>query len=213
MFKLILVLIFVIATVSSVDPNDKWAFVRRRLESSRRSADDADQSNWLPNSDKIGNGYNPAQGSPVCYTGDCQMSGFAMPIFKLNHTKRTFGSCVDMLIPENTNIDCLPSTDTTSSTDVISNLRQFKESLEKGIEIQATASGTYFGFSVSASYSHSEQTRSMVDTIVREKLNCSIHYHKNIVGKAFFVPTKVRTVGQFSLCHTKTCLVANLMHQ
>ena len=168
MLAVMFLLIVVITTVSAATGNDKWLFVRRRLESSSRSIDDRGNSQWLPNGDKSGRGYNPAQGSPVCYTGDCQMNGFARPIFRLNYTKRTVGSCVDLFIPENVDIDCLSSTDSTSSTEVISTLRQFQESITKGIEIRTDASASFAGFSASFSYAHSQQTRSMVDTLVKE---------------------------------------------
>lgn len=63
----------------------------------------------LENSNKIGIGYNPVLGSPVCYTGECQMEGFARAIFKLNYSKRATGSCTNKMIPEHVDIDCFTS--------------------------------------------------------------------------------------------------------
>ncbi|CAF4379052.1 unnamed protein product [Rotaria sp. Silwood2] len=147
---------------------DNWSFVRRRLELFNRDVNVQEENQWLPNSAKIGRGYNLAKGAPVCYTGSCQMSGFARPIFQLNYTQPTTGSCINKLIPENVDVDCLPSTDISSSTEIISTLRQLQESTMKGIDITTEVSGGFGPFSTSFSYTHSEQTRSMIDTIIKE---------------------------------------------
>ncbi len=63
----------------------------------------------LENSNKIGFGYNVLSGSPICYTGQCQMAGFTRSIFKLNYTSPVLGSCTTKLVPNYVDLDCLPS--------------------------------------------------------------------------------------------------------
>ncbi|CAF0764212.1 unnamed protein product [Adineta ricciae] len=161
--------IYIFIAISSAAVDDQWAFVRRRLELSSRTVNIEGNDAWLPNSGKIGCGYNLARGSPVCYTSDCQMNGFGRPVFALEYTKRSVGSCDERLIPDNVNLDCFPSTDSTSNTEVISTLHQLQVSTTKGIDTQTSVSGGFAGYSASFSYAHSEQTRSMIDTIVKEK--------------------------------------------
>ncbi|CAF1177634.1 unnamed protein product, partial [Rotaria sordida] len=74
-------------------------------------AKEIDDINWLSNSNKIGYGYNPIRGDPVCYTGDCHMSGFGRSIFQLDYTNPPQGSCTTKLIPKNVELDCIPSTE------------------------------------------------------------------------------------------------------
>ncbi|CAF3716188.1 unnamed protein product [Rotaria sp. Silwood1] len=131
----------------------------RTLTTSTTSTDGA-----LPNSNKIGLGYNPIFGSPVCYSGACQSEGFARPILKLNYSKRPMGSCTNLLIPEHVDIDCLPSTAITSSTEVIDSLAKLYQTTASGIDVSASISGSFSAFS----YAHSSQTRSMIDTMVRQ---------------------------------------------
>ena len=59
-----------------------------------------DETNWMENSNKIGFGYNVLAGSPICYTGACQMDEFTRSIFKLNYTSAVIGSCMNRLIPK-----------------------------------------------------------------------------------------------------------------
>jgi hypothetical protein len=137
--------------------------VRQHLRQTSRQAV-IDETKWLENSGKIGAGYDSVAGSPVCYSGDCQMEGFRQSIFKLNFTKQAEGSCTNKIIPQNVNLDCLPSMQITATTESISTLDELKESTKKGIEFSASASV----FGNSFSYSHSTQTRSMIDTIIQK---------------------------------------------
>ncbi|CAF1362741.1 unnamed protein product [Rotaria sordida] len=82
-------------------------------------AKEIDDFNWLPNSNKIAYGYNPIRGDPVCYTGDCHMSGFGRSIFQLDYTNPPQGSCTTKLIPKNVELDCIPSTETIPDNPVI----------------------------------------------------------------------------------------------
>ena len=59
---------------------------------------------WLANSNKLGLGYNPVAGDPVCYTGDCQMAGFGRSVFKFQYTNTPSGSCTTKLIPEHVEV-------------------------------------------------------------------------------------------------------------
>ena len=59
---------------------------------------------WLGNSNKLGLGYNPVVGDPVCYTGDCQMAGFGRSLFEFKYTNAPIGSCTTKLIPEHVEV-------------------------------------------------------------------------------------------------------------
>jgi hypothetical protein len=59
---------------------------------------------WLVNSNKLGLGYNPVTGDPVCYTGACQMAGFGRSLFKFKYTNAPMGSCTTKLIPEHVEV-------------------------------------------------------------------------------------------------------------
>jgi hypothetical protein len=132
--------------------------------SSSRSAVPTVSNEQLQNSNKIGLGYNPILGSPVCYNGDCQMEGFTRPVFNLSFTKRPEGACTNKLIPENVDIDCVPSVTISANTEILSTLNKLFESTVNSIEFSAAAK--YMGSSFS--YTHSTQTRSMIDTIVQQ---------------------------------------------
>ncbi|CAF3526942.1 unnamed protein product [Rotaria sp. Silwood2] len=126
--------------------------------------DALDSTNWLENSNKIGIGYNPLYGTPVCYTGSCQMEGFGRSIFKLNYLRPKPGTCTQKLIPENVDLDCLPSTTWDANTESISTLHELHESITN--KVDAAGSGTYS--TASFSYKTSVQTRYMVDNIVKK---------------------------------------------
>lgn len=122
------------------------------------------ETRWLENSGNIGIGYNSIAGSPVCYSGNCQMSGFRRPVFKLNFTKQAEGYCTNKLIPQNVDLNCLSSTQISATTESISTLSQLRESMRSGIEI----SGSIGILDNSFTYSHSTETRSMIDTIIEK---------------------------------------------
>ncbi|CAF4126325.1 unnamed protein product [Rotaria magnacalcarata] len=117
----------------------------------------------LSNSNKIGRGYNLLTGNPVCYTGTCQMEGFARPIFELNYNKKAQGTCTKALIPDNVDIDCLPSVEVQAGTEIISTLEQLQKSTMRGIEVSAGAKYQMASFS----YTHSTQTNYMIDQLVK----------------------------------------------
>lgn len=117
----------------------------------------------LSNSNKIGQGYNLLTGNPVCYTGTCQMEGFARPIFELNYNKKAHGTCTKALIPEHVDLDCLPSVEVQAGTEVISTLEHLQKSMKSGIEVSAGAKYMTASFS----YAHSTQTSYMIDQLIK----------------------------------------------
>jgi hypothetical protein len=123
------------------------------------------ESLTLENSNKIGLGYDPLHGNPVCYTGACQMSGFRQQIFKLNYLQTPQGSCTSKLIPEFVSIDCIASSEVQAGTEVIDTLNRLKETNTKGFDIGV--GGKYL--QLSGSYHYSEQTRYVIDSIVQEQ--------------------------------------------
>ncbi|CAF4348635.1 unnamed protein product [Rotaria socialis] len=114
--------------------------VKRYLLLSPRLVD-SDDTQWLPNSGKIGVGYDLVKGSPVCYTGQCQMEGFRQPVFKLDMTKRAEGSCTNKFIPKNVNLDCLSSTQITANTESITTLDQLMENTKRNIDFSLSMEG------------------------------------------------------------------------
>lgn len=164
------IFIFLLNVVSSYAQHDvrqTTLRVREYLERSFSSSSsiaqkDANINAQLQNSNKIGMGYNPTLGSPVCYTGTCQMEGFARPIFNLSFINRPNGACTTQMIPENVDIDCLPSADISSSTEILQTVDKLFESISNGIDFSSSAK--YMG--VSFSYKYSSQTRSIIDTMV-----------------------------------------------
>jgi hypothetical protein len=121
---------------------------------------------WLQNSNKIGLGYNPIFGSPICFTGDCESDGFRRPIFKLTFTSPEQGSCTDQLIPDHVDLDCLPSSVSSAVSQEINTLDDLKQSTSNGIDINTGLSL----FGASFSYDYSEQTTRMVESIVKQSM-------------------------------------------
>ncbi|CAF0899456.1 unnamed protein product, partial [Didymodactylos carnosus] len=131
--------------------------------------DDGDDSNnittsWLPNSNKIGIGYNPLYGSPVCYTGICHSEGFRRSIFDLTFKQPTEGTCTNKLIPENVELDCVPSSDIVATTESVGTLSELSKSTSDGISF-----GVDFQYGAfSAGYGHSKETTFMIDNIIKK---------------------------------------------
>ena len=119
----------------------------------------------LENSNKIGLGYNPLYGSPVCYTGECQMEGFGQPVFKLKYNQEPRGSCTKKVIPEHVSLDCLFSAQSAADTVSIDSLQRLKEITTHGIEAGIESKLKIFSFS----YKYSKETRHMIDTLVQEQ--------------------------------------------
>jgi hypothetical protein len=120
-------------------------------------------NNWLSNSNKIGVGYNVLGGSPVCYTGVCQMNEFTRSIFKLNYTSAVPGSCTNKLVPDNVELDCLPSTSLKIDSEIMDTVEHVHTSISNKVKVSLAAK--YMG--VEFSYSFSRETRKMLDNIVK----------------------------------------------
>ena len=111
---------------------------------------------WVENSNKIGFGYNLLAGSPICYSGSCQMDQFTHSIFKLNYSAAVIGSCTNKLVPNNVQLDCLPSIEQA--------IDQLKSSISNRVDISVGVKYKSVGFS----YEFSKETRHMIDNIVKQ---------------------------------------------
>jgi hypothetical protein len=80
MFLQNLVILLVFLSVSLASLHDERRQIIERVRNYLRKFDTTPRvlqtTQWLENSNKIGFGYNLLSGSPVCYTGECQMAGF-----------------------------------------------------------------------------------------------------------------------------------------
>lgn len=123
---------------------------------------------WLQNSNKIGLGYHPRVGSPICFTGDCQASGFRRPVFNLTYSSNSPGSCTSQLIPDHVNLDCLPSSVSSATTQEISSLQGLKVATSSGFQMSVGFQGDGALSALSFSYGYSQQTTYMVDTILQK---------------------------------------------
>lgn len=119
---------------------------------------------WLENSNKIGFGYNLLAGSPICYSGSCQMDEFTRSIFKLNYTSAAIGSCTNKLVPNHVDLDCVTSTVQTVESEIIDTIDQLHESISNRVEVSIGAKYKNIGFS----YQFSKETRHMIDNIVKQ---------------------------------------------
>ena len=180
-----LLAVYQLGAQSSNEIRDAKSRVRRYFQLLGRQ-EMGSNMNWVPNSGKIGSGFDTLAGSPICYTGQCQMEGFRRPLFKLNMTKQAAGSCTGQMIPQHVDLDCLSSMQMTASTESISTLNQLQESTKKGLEVSASVG--VFGNSLS--YAYSSEIRSMVDTIVEK--NSTVYFTRATITWArlsAFVPS------------------------
>ena len=138
--------------------------VKNYLREYEISAGTSRTTNWLENSNKIGFGYNILAGSPICYTGKCQMNEFTRSIFKLNYTSATPGSCTNKLVPQNVDIDCVPSTSLKIESEFIDTVEHLSKSIYNKVQVSAGVTVKGVGFS----YTYSKETRNVLDNIVRE---------------------------------------------
>jgi hypothetical protein len=120
-------------------------------------------NNWLSNSNKIGVGYNVLVGSPVCYTGACQMNEFTRSIFKLSYTSAVTGSCTNKLVPDNVELDCLPGAVLKIDSEIMDTVEHVHKSISNKVKVSLGAAYK----SVAFSYSFSRETRKMLDNIVK----------------------------------------------
>jgi hypothetical protein len=145
---------------------------------------------WLENSHKIGYGYNPLIGSPVCYTDDCQIDGFRRPIFKLTYTSSNTVACTDKYIPDQIDFDCLPLTISNPITEQIGTISELKSSVSNGIEIKPASDEWNFLLSRSFGYGYSKETTRMLDTIIKDDMKTYFTSIKvNFAKLSLFEPT------------------------
>jgi hypothetical protein len=121
-------------------------------------------SDWLENTNKIGFGYNLLGGSPICYTGACQMDEFTRSIFKLNYTSPVIGSCTNKSVPNNVELDCSSSMSLTIQSEIIDTIEHLHTSISNKVQVFAGAKFMNIGFS----YSFSKETRHMIDNIIKK---------------------------------------------
>jgi len=162
--------LFIVFGLISPSPAKRFDFIRDYLEKhsdrpvvTMRVTSPKDAL-WLENSNTIGLGYNPLYGSPVCYTGQCQSTGFKQPVFKLTYSKPTQGSCTTKHIPDHVELHCIPNSDVTTTTETISTLQQLSESTSKGWGLGVDGI-KYKMFS--AGYDYSSETHFMVDQLLK----------------------------------------------
>ncbi|CAF1403367.1 unnamed protein product [Adineta ricciae] len=160
-FIFVLVLLIKDLRIAYAEETDETSIYMKRVASYFASLDPL---NWVPNSNKIGIGYNPLYGSPVCYTGSCQADGFKQPLFNLKYRQQAVGSCTSQLIPENVALDCLPSTTWDARTEIISELNELKESMTNKVDV--SLSGQLPG--IAFAYETSIETRYAIDNIVKK---------------------------------------------
>ena len=141
----------------------------------------SDEISDLSNSNKIGLGYNLLTGSPVCYTGTCQMTGFMSPIFNLNYTSAIPGSCTSKRVPNHVYLDCIPSTSIDTHSETIATIEQLKKSITNRIEVSVGAS--YMG--AAFSYSFSQESRYMIDNIVKRDVTSIVSRAKFLIDVPF----------------------------
>ena len=135
MVSFLLLLVVSSHTQTDAEVDAAIAKVRTYLAKSASRSSTSTVVDALQNSNKIGLGYNPASGTPVCYTSDCQMEGFACPIFTLNYSEQATGSCTTKLIREYVNIDCQPSIAISSTTEIINTMEKLFQSTTKGLDV------------------------------------------------------------------------------
>ena len=168
-YFILLLALFVTPEVDSSSPEYRQTiervriYLHRNVVKGRMETDTSTKTNWLENSNKIGLGYHLLSGSPVCYTGACQMAGFMQPVFKLNYLSPATGSCTSKLVPDHIQLDCLPSTSLKVDSETISTVEQLKKSISNTIEMSISARYIVAAFS----YSFLKETRYMIDNIVK----------------------------------------------
>ncbi len=88
-------------------------------------------------------------------------------IFKLNYVSPDQGSCASKLIPEHVILECGSSTSLTINSETIATVEQLKKSILDKVELSLNDNYTAAAFS----YSFSEETRYMIDNIVKHNIN------------------------------------------
>lgn len=119
---------------------------------------------YFPNSNLIAHGYNPIQGTPICFSGSCDSVISKSPIFQLYYTQNPIGDCTSNTIPEHVDLFCVPSSNFESRTETISTLERVWESTSNGISF---GPGIKY-LPLTASYKYSKETRFMIDRTIKQ---------------------------------------------
>jgi hypothetical protein len=137
--------------------------VKNYLQQYDATTRSGENPNWLENSNKIGFGYNILAASPICFTGPCQMNEFTRSIFKLNYSSSVPGSCTNKLVPNNVELDCLPSGTQSINSEIIETINHLHTSITNKVEFSVGAQLKAISFS----YKYSKETQRMIDNIVK----------------------------------------------
>jgi hypothetical protein len=177
-------LLFIALALILVSNNEahKFDHVRKYLaehDKSTKPIYKRSTESWLKNSNSIGLGYNPLHGSPVCYTGVCQGDGFQHAVIKLNYIQPAIGSCTTDLIPDFVELQCIPSADLQTSTEMISTSKHLSESILKRVDFGVTVRYRKFA----ASYFYSKETRSMIDLMMKQNTTATYTRGEVTFGK------------------------------
>lgn len=145
----------------------KFDYIRKYLAEHDKSSKPIFKRNvqsCLQNSNTIGLGYNPLYGSPVCYTGSCHGDGFKHSVVTLDCINSVIGSCTSQSIPNFVELHCIPSIDLQTSTETISTLNQLSDSISNAMSFGSNLKYKTF----SSAYSHSKETRFVIDQIMKQ---------------------------------------------
>ncbi|CAF4189750.1 unnamed protein product [Didymodactylos carnosus] len=130
------------------------------------------KSDQIPNSNIIGAGYNPVIHNPICFTRDCQMASFGLPIFEFDYVRPEYGAaCAKGLLKPHRAVTfrCKPGFDDDTHVDIIDKLDSLKKTTLVGLEISAGANIPVPQVkSVAATYKSSIQTQFMVNNILEK---------------------------------------------
>lgn len=112
---------------------------------------------------KLGLGYNPLKGAPVCFAGKCQTTGFGLPILKSKYPVSTRKP-----LSKNAKGDCLFSQSTNVEVHIINTLRDLKEYTKKIIHFLTTSTFNTTHGDTSFSYAYSKEIHSAINMIMKE---------------------------------------------
>jgi len=91
------------------------------------------------------------------------MNEFTRPIFKLNYASAVPGSCTNKLVPDNVELDCIPTTSLEVDSEIMDTVEHVHTSISNKVKVSLGATYKSLAFS----YSFSRETRKMLDNIVK----------------------------------------------
>jgi len=102
--------------------------------------------------------YDPMRGSPVCYTGACQMDNFKHSVFELKYTSGSSGSCINASVSDGVQLLCLPGATLNVPTEEIRTISKLQQSTFERIDVSVSVYGWGKLTGLFASYGYSQQT-------------------------------------------------------